>query len=75
MQVSFIASLACLRAKMFFIEIPSKTPRTEKFRRYCGELASEFKVPDFVPNEQKAKEIANEVGKSDKKEDEEEEKK
>jgi hypothetical protein len=73
MHCAFISSLACLRAKMFFVEIPSETPRTEEFRKYCGDLASEFPVPDFVANEEKAKEIQNEVGKADK--DKQEEKK
>lgn len=57
MHNTFISSLACLRAKMFFVEIPSETPRTDEFRKYCGELASQCPVPDFVANEEKAKEI------------------
>ncbi len=49
--------MACLRANVFKIEIPSKTPRTEEFRKEIGLLATKFKVPEFVPNDEKAKEI------------------
>jgi hypothetical protein len=42
---------------MFFIEIPSKTPRTDEFKKHCGGLAGAFTPPAFVPNEAKAKEI------------------
>lgn len=36
----FVASLACLRATVYFVPIPTKTPRTEEFRKHCGEIAS-----------------------------------
>jgi hypothetical protein len=49
--------MACLFAQVFFIEIPSKTPRTDEFKKHCGELAGAFTPPKFVPNEAKAKEI------------------
>ena len=58
---SFINSLACLFARMFFVEIPSKTPRVEAFKRECGEKASNIKVPDFKPDVEKAKSIQNSV--------------
>ena len=53
---------------MFKIEIPSKTPRSEDFKRTCGLEAAKFKVPDFVPNDEKAKEIQDSVSKEEKKE-------
>lgn len=51
---------------MFFIELPSKTPRTDEFRKHCGGLAAAFKQPEFVPNEDKAKSIAKQIEKADK---------
>lgn len=57
LHCTFITSMACLRARMFYIEIPSKEPRSEQFRRDCGEIASQFTPPEFVPNEDKAKQI------------------
>lgn len=54
---TFITSMACLRANIFFIEIPSKAPRSEEFRIEVGENAAFFKPPAFVPNDEKAKEI------------------
>lgn len=57
LHCTFIASLACLRATVFYIPIPTKTPRTDEFRKHCGEIASQLKVAEFKPNEDKAKEI------------------
>ena len=54
---AFVAATACLRARLFFIEIPSKTPRTEEFRANVGAQAALVKVSVFVPNDSKAKEI------------------
>lgn len=51
---------------MFFIELPSQTPRTDEFRKKCGKLAMNFKQPEFVPNEDKAKSIQNAIEKADK---------
>lgn len=67
----FVASLACLRATIFFIEIPSKTPRTEEFRMEVADNADFFKPASFVPNDQKAKEIQDSVNKAGKKDEEE----
>lgn len=67
----FVTSLACLRATIFFIEIPSKTPRTEEFRMEVAENADFFKPATFVPNDQKAKEIQDSVNKAGKKDEEE----
>ena len=49
--------MACLRATIFFVEIPSKKPRSDEFRKNCGEMASHVKPEPFVPNDEKAKEI------------------
>jgi len=57
LHCTFITSLACLRANMFFVAVPSKEPRTESFKKECGEIASQISPPDFVPNEEKARAI------------------
>jgi hypothetical protein len=59
LHCSFVTSLSCLFATIFFVEIPAKekTPRSDEFKKHCGELASAFITPDFKPNEAKAKEI------------------
>lgn len=64
--------MACLRANIFKLEIPSKAPRSEEFRKYCGQEAAQVSVPKFVPNDEKAKEIASSVNKEAAKDDEEE---
>lgn len=56
-----ITSLACLFAKMFFVELPTKTPRADAFKRECGEMAAQVKVPAFAPNEEKALAIQKSV--------------
>lgn len=53
----FVASLACLRATIFHIEIPSQQPRSDDFRAEVAENADFFKAPAFVPDDAKAKEI------------------
>lgn len=70
----FVTSLACLRANVFFIEIPSKNPRSEEFRMEVAENADFFKMKPFVPNDDKAKEIQDQVSKMSKKSEEEEKK-
>jgi hypothetical protein len=57
LHCQFITAIACLRAKVFSIEIPSKTPRTDDFRKECGLEAAKISVPEFIPNDDKAKEI------------------
>ena len=52
-----------MRAKIFNVEIPSKTPRSEEFKKEVGEIASKIKVPEFVPDDEKAKEIQDSVNK------------
>ena len=67
----FVTSLACLRAKIFFIEIPSSTPRSEDFRQEVAYIAAYLKPSPFVPNDQKAKEIQSQIEKASKPADEE----
>jgi hypothetical protein len=66
-----VTAVACLRAKVFSIEIPSKTPRTDDFRKECGLEAAKVTVPDFVPNDDKAKEIQASVNKEGNKQEHE----
>ena len=74
LHCQFITAIACLRANVFKIEIPSKTPRTEEFRKVCGIEASKLTVAAFVPNDEKAKEIQASVDKEAKDKETEEEK-
>lgn len=67
---TFITSMACLRARVFFVEIPSKTPRSDDFRKECGETGSAIKVKSFSPNDEKAKEIQASVDKAAKSKEE-----
>jgi len=60
---------------MFFVELPTKTPRTEEFRKQCGMKAAAFKQAKFVPNEDKAKSIAKQIEDADKDKDKTEENK
>jgi len=71
LHCTFIASMACLRATIFFIEIPNKEPRSEEFRRDVGDMATNFEPEEFKPDESKAKEIAASVEKEEKKGEEE----
>lgn len=66
LHCSFIASTACLRATVFFVEIPSKEPRSEAFKFEVGAKAATIKVPDFVPNDEKSKAMQDEVDKNTK---------
>lgn len=63
---TYIASTACLRATVFFVEIPTKLPRTDAFRLECGVKANAIKVAEFVANDDKAASIQAEVDKNSK---------
>jgi len=54
------------------VEIPSKNPRSKEFKLDVAETASAFKMPAFVPDDSKAKEIMDSVDKASKKPEEEE---
>ena len=56
--------MACLRAKVFCIKIPSENPRTEEFRKQVGAVAIQFKVREFVVDDNAAKEIQSSVDKT-----------
>lgn len=74
LHCTFVSSMACLFAQMFFIELPVKTPRTDEFRKHCGMMAANFKQPEFVANEDKAKSIAKQIAAAEKGKDKTEEK-
>lgn len=54
---NFVASYACLLAKMYGIEIPYEQPRNEDAKNLIAEVAKFFEVPPFVPSLEKAKAI------------------
>lgn len=74
LHCSFISALACLRANIFKVEIPDKNPRSDAFKKLVGSQASQIKVPEFVPDDSKAKEIEQSVNKEATKDKEEEKK-
>lgn len=74
LHVNFVSAIACLRATVFKVKIPSETPRVAEFKKQIAELASKIHVPEFVPNDEKAKEIQDSVNKEGKKGQEEEKK-
>lgn len=59
-----IVSMACLRANIFKIPIPSAKPRQPEFREKIAAQAATFKMKDFVPDEAAAKEIEADVQKN-----------
>jgi len=71
LHCTFITSMACLRATVFFVDIPSEAPRSDEFRKTVGEMASGFKPDPFVPDDAKAKEIQASVEKESTKNEEE----
>lgn len=73
LHCTFVTSMACLRATIFFEPIPSDAPRSDDFRKTVGEMASGFKPDPFVPDDAKTKEIQASVQK-EAAEDEEEKK-
>lgn len=56
--------MSCLRARIFCIDIPSNSPRTEDFRKKVAHTAALFKVPDFKPDDGAAKEIMADLNKA-----------
>mmetsp|Transcript_19576 Transcript_19576/g.30115 ORF Transcript_19576/g.30115 Transcript_19576/m.30115 type:complete len:263 (+) Transcript_19576:16463-17251(+) len=68
-----VAAIACLRATVFKITIPSDKPRSDEFRSLIAKQAADVKVAEFVPDESAAKEIQDSVDKNDKENEEEEE--
>lgn len=72
LQLTFVSSLAAMIAKIYQIDYP-KNFRSETERLHIGKLASKVKVADFVPSDEKAKEILKES--TEKKEENAEEEK
>eukprot|EP00829_Urostomides_striatus_P000283 TRINITY_DN1026_c0_g1_i2.p2 TRINITY_DN1026_c0_g1~~TRINITY_DN1026_c0_g1_i2.p2 ORF type:complete len:239 (-),score=100.95 TRINITY_DN1026_c0_g1_i2:21-737(-) len=64
LHASFVASLACIRAKIFGIPVPENA-RTEGVKFNIAEIASHVPVADFAPSSSKAKEISEQVSKVD----------
>lgn len=55
---TFIGACACLYANMYKIKVKFNQPRSDSSRLEMAQLASLFKHKAFVPNDQKANEIA-----------------
>lgn len=60
---NLIASLSCLLATLFGINIPFEKPRSQEAKYTMAQQASQFEVPEFVPNDQKASQIESQVDK------------
>ncbi len=50
--------MAVMRAKIFNVDYP-KDFRKKETKKKIAEMVSKVKVPDFVPNKEKAKAIAD----------------
>lgn len=63
LHASFVAAYACLSANMYQIDIPQEftKPRSLPTKLAMAQRAAEFEVKEFVPNDQKAREIENQV--------------
>lgn len=70
-----VASMACLRAKIFKLKIPSDKPRSAEFKAELALKASKIEVAAFKADEQAAKAIQGEVDKNANKEEKKEEEK
>jgi len=57
LHLEFITAMACLRATIFRIKIPTTQPRTQEFRLKVGEMAAKIKVAEFVADDSAAKAI------------------
>jgi hypothetical protein len=57
LHLQFVTAMACLRATIFKLKIPSDQPRTDAFRKEVGQMALQVTVPGFVPDDAAAKEI------------------
>jgi ubiquitin-activating enzyme E1 len=66
LHVDFIVSMAALRAKIFNLPLNEKI-RDEAFRKEVAQKAAAIQMPDFKPNDEKAKEISKDVEKLQKK--------
>mgnify|MGYP000926696280 CR=1 FL=1 len=66
LHAHFVSACACLRANIFNIPIPVDA-RTNAGRIKIAEEASKVEVPNFVPSNEKAKEISSQVDKEAKK--------
>jgi hypothetical protein len=63
LHVSFIAACSCLYARIFNIDIPFEQPRSSEAKSIIAKKADEIKLPEFIPNDMKASQIAQQVEK------------
>lgn len=68
LHASFTAAYACLYANMYRIAIPEEysSPRAPSSKLKMARRAATFEVKKFVPNDQKAKEIEEQMAKQGK---------
>ena len=67
LHLQFVTAMACLRAVIFKLKIPSDQPRTDVFKKEVGQMALQVTVPDFAPDDSAAKAIQASVEKTTKK--------
>jgi hypothetical protein len=63
MHQNVVGAFACLLARIYQIPIPHETPRSKETKLAIANLAATFEQPAFIPNDQKASQIASEVDK------------
>lgn len=63
MHQHVVSAFACLYATVYGVKIPHDKPRSKEAKEEIAKLAATFEQPQFVPNDQKATEIASEVDK------------
>jgi molybdopterin/thiamine biosynthesis adenylyltransferase len=63
MHQHVVSAFACLYATVYGVKIPHDKPRSKEAKAEIAKLAATFEQSQFVPNDQKATEIASEVDK------------
>lgn len=63
MHQNVVSAFACLLARIYQVPIPHETPRSKETKHSIAALAATFEQPAFIPNDQKASQIASEVDK------------
>ena len=62
----FISAYSCLLANMYGVQIPYEAPRSIEAKKEMAKSALEVTVKEFIPNEEKSKEIESQVDKQNK---------
>lgn len=62
-HASVVSAYACLMAKVYGVEIPFSEPRSKDSKMEMAKKASQYEVPVFVPNDEKASQIESQVDK------------